>query len=475
MRPASSVFSARRAPFVVALVVLAFGLRAGTVWWLSDTVPYTDFALYHVAGAEIARDAGFLFDSNVTRQLPQFNWWPPAYPIFLGSVYALFGNDHRSAVWVQVLLGVITCVLVYRLAARLVGESVARAAALLVAVNPTYVFLTNQLASENLFLFWLALGLWLVSTAGADVSGGPERSPLRAAVDASVVGLVLGLGALTRAVGLVVPVVIALWWWRPVPQSDAGPERAPGWMRAASLKRIAWMLSGLVLVLAPWSARNALVAGRPALVSFGGGINFYFGHNEHSIGYQDVASSPLASIRDPAELDAAGYRLGIEFMMAQPARDAWNAVRKVGSLYAFPDYALHVNSGILVPDVAAHPELAADANARLARQRARDRWLHGPLTVLARVYHTLLLVAAGLAMARWARLAPGLRLAGWLVLAWTLVHVVYWAQPRFRAPAEIPLALLAASGLVLVTGVVLRRRGGLEHRGSFDHTGRQSK
>lgn len=456
MRQARSTHSRESATFVIALIVLAFTLRAAAVWWLSDTVPYSDFALHHVAGAEIAKDASFLFDREVARQLPQFNWWPPGYPIFLGTVYTLLGSNHRSAVWAQVLLGVLVCVLAYLLAVRFAGKRVARIAALLVAVNPTYVFLTNQLASENLFLFWLALGLWLVSRLSATSAAPEQRAPV--AVDACVSGIVLGLAALTREVGLVVPLVVALWWWRAARARELNSGHTSSAARKASMKRTLWMLAGVVLAVTPWSVRNALVVGRPALVSFGGGINFYFGHNEHGIGYRDLASSPLASIRDPAELDAAGYRLGLEFIMAQPARDARNGVLKVGALYAFPDYALHVNSGILVPDVSAHPQLADEAGARLARQRARDRWLHGPLRTLARVYHTLLLAAAGLAVVRWRSLAPGLRLAGWLVLAWTLVHVAYWAQPRFRAPAEVPLALLAAWGVVLVTGVLVRGR-----------------
>jgi len=427
----------RRGVFMALLVVVALGLRAGVVGWLSDTVPYTDFAMYHVAGAEIARDPGFLFDAAAARRLPQIHWWPPGYPAFLGSVYALLGLNHRAAVWVQVLLGVLTCVFVYGLARRLLGERVARSAAMLVALNPTYIFLTNQLASENLYMFWLTLGLWMVGESAHrarsvdEVDAAP--SPRAAAALACGAGIVLGLGALTRAVGLVVPAVAALWMWRGA--------------RASHRARVAWMLAGVVLAITPWSVRNALVVGQPAVVSFGGGLNFYFGHNEEHIGYQDVATSPLASIRDPAELDRTGYKLGLQFIGAHPGRDLRNAAGKLGALYAFPDYALHVNSGILIPDVRAHPERAAEAQARLQRQRARDRWLHGPLTVIARVYYICLGVAAFLTVVRSRAASPGLRLAVWLVLAWTLVHVVYWAQPRFRAPVEVPLALLAAPSL----------------------------
>ena len=238
--------TASRRTFVLALVLVALALRAGVALWLSDTVPYTDFALYHVAGAEIARDPGFLFDADAGRALPQIHWWPPGYPVFLGAIYSLFGANHRAAVWVHVALGTLVCVFVYRLARRFMDEFTARVAALLVAVNPTFVFLTNQLASENLYLFWLALGLWLASrtSSGRDSHAGQQP---RRRVRAFMLGVVFGLGALTRAAGLIVPLVVAAWWWR--------TRHAPHSLRGAG---VGWMLAGLAIVITPWSVRNAV-------------------------------------------------------------------------------------------------------------------------------------------------------------------------------------------------------------------------
>ncbi len=417
--------------FLIVLVALAFGLRAATVAWLSDTVPYTDFALYHVAGAEIARDPGFLFDAEVARTLPQLNWWPPGYPTFLGVIYTIFGADHRVAVWLHVVLGVLACVFVYLGTSRIFDAPVARLAAILVAINPTFILLTNQLASENVFVFWLSLALWWASRLRRHATDSGSTQVANVGRDACILGLFLGLSALTRAVGVVVALVAILGLWR--------QRRA---MRAVSC---AWMLAGLAIVVLPWSVRNAVVVGRPALLSFGGGINFYFGHNDAHIGFQDLASSPLGSIRDPAELDVQGYKKGFAFIVSHPLQDALHAIQKIGALYAFPDYALHVNSGILVPDVLAHPERAAEAQARLRRQKARDRWLNGPLKLVARAYHVLLVAAAALALTRWRGLPGPVRLFAWLVVAWTCVHVVYWAQPRFRAPSEIFLVVLAAT------------------------------
>jgi hypothetical protein len=264
-----------------------------------------------------------------------------------------------------------------------------------------------------------------------------------------LLGVVLGLGALTRAVGLVVPILVVLWW-----RQRAGSRRA--WVRATL-----WMLLGAAAMLLPWTVRNAIVTGRPAILCFGGGLNFYFGHNPESIGYRDLAETPLAGLHDPAAIDAAGYRLGLQWIASDPLGFVGRGVHKIVALYGFPDYALHANSGILVPDTRGHPELESVAQATLARQRARDRLLRGPFMHAARLFHVLLLALALIGTAAWwkpARAsspAPGtgasahalLGLCIGLVLVWTAAHVLFWAQPRFRVPIELPLTVLATLAL----------------------------
>jgi 4-amino-4-deoxy-L-arabinose transferase-like glycosyltransferase len=429
--------------FSLLLIASALAVRLGAVLWLSDTVPYTDFVLYHAAGAEIAADPGFLFDRALVRSFPQINWWPPGYPIFLSLIYSITGVDHRAAVLVQALLGVVVCWLVYRIGARAMGETAGRIAGMLVALNPGLIFLTNQLASENLFLVWLALGLEMV---------GREEQDRRSRI---WTGVVFGLGAMTRGIGLLVPVVVGLWV-----RTRAPTRRSWG-------RDLGWLLLGCAVVIAPWTLRNAIVAGHPALVCFGGGVNFYFGHNPDHIGYRDPSVTPLGATRDPAALDAAGYRLGMQYIAERPVHLITDGLRKIGALYGYPDYALHMNSGILIPDTRAHPELGAEAQERLVRQRVRDRWLHGPFRTVARVYHVLFLAFAlvGLIIAfvgSSTEAAPGwpheVRLAGWLVLSWTLAHALFWAQPRFRVPLEVPLALLAALAAVRIAHRVGRQR-----------------
>jgi 4-amino-4-deoxy-L-arabinose transferase-like glycosyltransferase len=410
-------------PALAAILALAALLRLAAVLWLADTIPYTDYFYYHEAGRMQAADWSFFFRRGALDAYAKLNWWPPGYPLFLAMLYTLCGPSFRVAVGLQVVLGTLVCGLTGAIGTRAAGRPVGLVAAFLVAVNPTYIFTTNLIASENLFALWLVLGLWLAGRASAR----PRRS-------AALAGISFGAAALTRAAGLCVPLVVAAWQLR----------RGRG-ARPAALT----LLLATALTIAPWTLRNVLVTGHPVLVCAGGGLNFYFGHNDGPLGYRPLQGTPLAGQRDAAGIDRAGWRAGLQYIAAHPLGVLRHSGSKLVALFAPPTYALHANSAILIPDAVADPSLAPLAAAARQKQARKDVLLHGVFKVLAAL-HSYLLLGGALAavLFAWRRLPAELRLAAWLALAWVGVHLVFWAQPRFRYPMEIPLALLAAWALV---------------------------
>ncbi len=414
------------APAVIGVLALAFAVRLAAVLWLSETVPFSDYRYYHMAGEKIAENWGFFFDSSQVEYYGRFGWWPPLYPFTIGAVYSLFGVDHRLIVFGQVLLGTLVCWWVYRLGRRFGGEKLGLVAALLVAVNPTFVFATNLLASENLFVLWLALGLLWATRRPAS-----RRTRI-------VTGVLFGLGALTRAIGLLVPFVVAAWWLA------RGETRRTGFVHAATL------LVTCFAVIAPWTLRNAVVVGSPAIVCFGGGLNFYFGHNDVGIGYRDLASTPMAQLTTQASIDRTGYELGMRHIAAKPWGFVTRAGRKIVALFDSPGYATHSNSAIMLPDGwRTDPATRRIAEDMRERQRRKNRLLDGLFTRLAEIHSYAILVLAVLGtILAWRQLTPELRLMVWLSSAWMGAHVLFWAQPRFRYPMELFLILLAAFALV---------------------------
>jgi 4-amino-4-deoxy-L-arabinose transferase-like glycosyltransferase len=417
---------------LIAVLLLAFTLRLAAVVWLTDTVPHSDFRYYHLAGEKIASDCGFFFDSTQVEYYGKFGWWPPVYPFLLGATYALFGVDHRIVVFAQVALGTLLCWLVYRLGRRWAGERVGLIAALLVAVSPTYVFATNLLASENLFTLLLVLALLLATDPHAG------RGRLAGA------GIFFGLAALTRAIGLFVPFVVGAWLC-----SRANERRAVG-------ARVAWLLIPCVLTIAPWTLRNTIVVGTPAIICYGGGLNFYFGHNAEGIGYRDLSRTPMAQLTTQASIDRMGYRLGMDHIAAEPLGFFTRGVRKTVALFERPIWAMHSNSAILLPDGwRIDPQLGRIAQEMRARQRAKNRWLDGLFTWLGAIHSLAILVCAvATALLLWRNFPPEMRLMLYLSLCWVGAHALFWAKGRFRYPMEIFLMLLAAYGLAHAHGLV---------------------
>ncbi|HZL84553.1 MAG TPA: glycosyltransferase family 39 protein [Candidatus Krumholzibacteria bacterium] len=405
---------------IFLIMGLAFVVRLAAVLWLSDTVPFSDYLYYHMAGEKIASNWGFLFDSSQVEVYGKFGWWPPLYPVFIGALYSLFSVEHRIVVFVQILLGTLACGLVYRLGKRLGGENAGRIAGGLVAIHPTYVFATNLLASENLFVVWLLLGLLCVTLP-------PSRRTFAGA------GILFGLAALTRASGLVLPAVAGFWLLA------RAKWRRPGWIACA------WMLGACSATIAPWTLRNTLVVGSPAIVCYGGGLNFYFGHNAEGIGYRDLSLTPMADLTTQAAIDRTGYRLAWAYIGTDPAGFVSRGVRKVVALFGSPRWAPHDNSAISLPEGwTTNPDVALVAEAMRAKQRAKNRWLDGFFTWIAAAIGKLVLCGGIVAAVRWKKLGTDAQLLVYLCLGWIGAHVFFWAQPRFRYPIEIFLILLTA-------------------------------
>jgi Flp pilus assembly protein TadD len=444
-------------PLLLAgVLALAFALRLAAVLWLSDTVPFSDGAYYHLAAQKMAADWKFPFERSQVEYYGKLGWWPPLYPAFLSLLYRLLGTHPRVVSYAQVVLGTLVVALVERIGRRAAGARVGLVAALLVAVDPTYVFLTNILASENLYVVWLAVGLLFAGRLLHDgelegksrTPGGDSRGSIGGTRrDAVLAGVAFALGALTRAIGLLVPVIVAL-------ASRTAASRRQWLMRSA------WLVGASAIVIAPWTLRNTFVASSPALVCFGGGLNFYYGNNEVAIGYRDLAATPMAHLPTQAAIDRAGYELGLAYVARKPFTFFTHGAHKVIALFGSAGYAPHANSAILLPDGWQTDPVKGQQAAELrARQRAKNRWLDGPITQFANLHTALLVIGALLACLRWRRLPRALRLMVWICAYWILAHVVFWAQPRFRYPMEVPMALLTAFSLTgLVRGLTGRPR-----------------
>lgn len=411
---------------IFVILIVATVLRLATVLWLSDTVPYSDYAQYDSAASRIAEDWGFFFDKEKVFQYGKYGWWPPLYPFSIASIYSVVGANTRVIVFLQVLLGTLVCWLMYRLGKQAHNERTGLIAAGFTAVNPTYIFATNLIASENLFVLWLTLGLLLAVR------------PWKSARQYALAGLIFAFGALTRAIGLMVPVIAALWTHHRVPT------------RRTYLMSMAWLLGVCAVTILPWTIRNAVVVGSPAVVCFGGGVNFYFAHNDVSIGFRDIDDTPLAGIPDQVTLDKEGYRLGWRYIGQKPLEVVGRSFRKTASLLGSAGWSPHANTAIMLPDGwQTDPILQRKAQEMRTSQRNKNRYLDGVFTHLGTLHFWVIFLGALVASTLlWRQLPASMRLLVYLSLYWFLSHtILFWSKARFRYPMEIFLMLLAAFAL----------------------------
>jgi hypothetical protein len=375
-------------------------------------------------------------------------FWPPGYPFILAAVYKLwpaeaFGNHEvTAAVTLNAAFGAATVVLVYAVARRAFDSRVAIVAALIAAFFPSLVFLAGVTLSETAFTFFLLLAVWLLIDA-------ETRSGKRAVALVAVAGFVTGFAALIRGPALLLPVVAVPFWLISAREPSAegarnvanAPRSSNGQLAAARAvaSRVAIAGGLTLLVVAPWTLRNFVESGSLVAISSNAGVDFYIGHSEGANGRGRIVDEfvfrypELPPAEAEARVSADGLREGLEYAVTHPLGEVELAARKVFWLYSRDDEALAWT------DAHGERELLSD--------RARNA-----LAAISNVYYWLVVgvAVAGLALRCSVRQPVRILLAS-LIVYWTLVHVAFFADPRFHAPIVPVFAIWAAAGLVALT------------------------
>jgi 4-amino-4-deoxy-L-arabinose transferase-like glycosyltransferase len=87
---------------------------------------------------------------------------PPVYPLFLAGVYSIFGHKPYAAIIIQILLGCLACVFVYKIGEVFIQKGVGFIAGLLMALDfPTAIY-TNLLITETLFVLLCLLSVYFI-------------------------------------------------------------------------------------------------------------------------------------------------------------------------------------------------------------------------------------------------------------------------------------------------------------------------
>lgn len=356
---------------------------------------------------------------------PPTAYHPPGYPYLLAGLQLVAGREGTHAVAArlfQALLGTLAVALIGLLAASLLGRRAGLLALAVAAVYLPLIELGDTLMSENLFVV-LELGALL---AALRARGSPHA--LRWA---ALSGALTGLAALTRENGLLLALPLALCVWSARPRGSLAALRAPALLIAATL-----------LVIAPWTLRNAIVMHSFIPISDETGMTLAGTYNAASAhdrrdpyAWRDLFRIPQDAtlVREQSSVSETAFEsrlqsAAIDYVGAHPLAIVevayWNTRRLLDLAGSFATESAASNIGL---------------PTGLARRGAEWFWLTAALALAG------LFAPATRRLPRWLWLAVGLLFAS--------VVLVQGETPRFRAPLDPFLIVLAAVGV----DVLLRR------------------
>jgi len=396
------------------------------------TQPISDFWSYLSRAQHVVRRGEYAaFDGRPDAT------FPPAYPLAIAAPIALGLDPVTGAKVTNAILGAIAVLIFGATARAWFGLATGLAAAALVALHPRLALLPTVLASENLFL--PLLGAWLYA-AGRWLRDGEQAWAFR-------LGALLGLATLTRAAAY------ALWVPLALVAVVTGMRRRP------LLQGLVSVLAAAHFVLLPWWIRNGLQLGLWTPLTSSGGVNLFMGYNDAATGRYQASwkeelekVDPGASTSGLAERHRRAARAARTWILDHPADAASLYGRKLVYLLTDGNGALvtYALTGVdrRVPPGGA--EVLPSTHPLRHHPQPVRRLLDGAsLAVLALAIAGLVLTAAKDRRRDHTRV-NGAVLAAATALYFPLLSAVYFAQARFRWPAEDVLILLAAPAAVAV-------------------------
>ncbi len=242
----------KNSPLFFGVLVLALLIRV-VYWFTSQNSPFY---------APMLLDAHYY--DGWARQIAVGNlgegvfYGLPLYPFFLGVIYKLTVGSFVAAKWVQIVLGVATVGLIYKIGRELFDSKVALVSALLAAIYGPLFFHEAILIPESIGVPLYALAfLWAIRFWDAPSIFYAVR-----------LGIVCALAALTKA-GILMFVALFLIY---------------GLLKRKPIQKLAIFGATALLFLLPVTLHNVVHGKDLVFLTAHSGLNFYVGNNPSAEG-----------------------------------------------------------------------------------------------------------------------------------------------------------------------------------------------
>ncbi|MGZ0168594.1 MAG: ArnT family glycosyltransferase [Planctomycetales bacterium] len=416
------------------VLLLALGLRIGAALSVHtylesagrDFLIAGDAAGYWELGQKLA--AG---DDYSLYTPPRQAMRMPGYPVFLAASIKLSGERLLPVRLFQACVGTAACWFVHLLGTTLVDERTGLFATFLAAVSPTFVGFSPLILSETLFAATLLVSLILMAKlAGGWPLLGQSNSaqtsnsqPLKCQTWLAIgTGVAVGVACYVRPSWLLTAPLFCtihlLMAWVGRRHNATGHTRAE--MTAKTLECV-FVVVGLAATLAPWTIRNSRVIGHAIPTTLWVGPSLYDGLHPEATGGSDMEffkEDNLLATMTEYEMDHEYRRRSWAFVRENPGRTIQLGVVKVARLWKpWPN-----------------------------AEQFRQWWL-------CLIVAAFFLPTAGFALFAVVRRRCDVRcllLTAGPVIYFTAIHSVFVGSLRYRLPAEYPLLILSAAGVIAV-------------------------
>jgi len=284
---------------IIALIFIFALLPRLILAIYSTQIPSNDDLGYDERAMHILDGKGF------GQQGRLISYKEPFYSFFLAGIYSVFGHNYAAARIMQAFLGALVCVIIFLISARLFNPKIAFISGLISAFNPGFVKSAEYLLTENLYTFLLVLAVYFLVRQAQE--GGIKNLV--------ILGLILGVTALTRAVIFFFPLFIALFM---------GKHLIPGnYSNKKCAAAIILFIFCFILPISPWTIRNWKVHHRfvPIVSRTGAGLyTSYLPPKGKLFGFDadDENTRQARLIESEVERDAFLKRKALDYIIKNP-------------------------------------------------------------------------------------------------------------------------------------------------------------
>ena len=190
----------------------------------------------------------------------------PFYLLINLLSYYFYGTNWEALVIIQILIGSLNCILVLLIGEKIFNRTVGVIAAVIIMLYGNLTLIDLTLEPEAILIFLNSL-IILISIKAKEASNSKKQSWLW-----FITGLLIGLSAITKPNSLLVLVGVLVWTWLTLKNKTL-------WIKSASL-----LLLGTTILIAPVTIRNYVKFNDFVLVTADGGKVFYHGNGPEANG-----------------------------------------------------------------------------------------------------------------------------------------------------------------------------------------------